>query len=59
MLLHFDILSFKNSSVQGTLLTGCFGRDQSTDLQIKIHVLLIYAKSLKNNFERVYFSVKV
>ena len=43
---------------QGAPLTGCFRRNQSIDLSIKMHVLLIYAKSLKNNFERVYFWVK-
>ena len=45
-------------SDQGTPLTGCFQRNQSIDLQIKMHFLLIYATSLKNNFERVHFSVK-
>ena len=56
--ISFDILSFKNSSDQGTFLTGCLRRSQLIDLQIKMHVLLFYAKLLKNNFERVHFSVK-
>ena len=44
------MLAFKSSSDQQTPLTGCFRRNQSLDLQIKMHVLLIYEKSLKNNF---------
>ena len=53
-----DILNFKTSSDQGTPLIGCFRRNHSIDLQIKMHFLLIYEKSLKNNFERVHFSEK-
>ena len=51
------MLAFKSSSDQQTPLTGCFRRNKSLDLQIKMHVLLIYEKSLKNNFERVHFLV--
>ena len=54
----FDILNFKNSSGQATPLAGCFRRNHSIDLQIKMHFLLIYAKSLKNNFEKDYSSVR-
>ena len=54
----FDILNFKNSSDRWKHLTCCFRRNQPIDLQIKMHFLLIYAKSLKNNFERIQFSVK-
>ena len=57
--MYFDILSFKNSSDQGKPLTDCFRGNQLIDLQIKMHVPLIYAQSVKNNFERVHFSVKV
>ena len=35
--ISFDISSFKNSLDQRTPLTGCFRRNQSIDLQIKIH----------------------
>ena len=51
------LLNFKNSSDQRTPLTCCFRKNQSIDLKIKMHFLLIYAKSLKSNFERVHFSV--
>ena len=54
----FDILNFKKISDKETLLAGCFRRNQSINLQIKMYFLLINAKSLKNNFERVHFSVK-
>ena len=37
-----DILSFRNSSDQRTPLIGCFRRNQSIDLQIEMHVWLIY-----------------
>ena len=47
-----------NSSGEGIPLTCWLRKNQSIDLQIKMHFLLIYAKSLKNNFERVHFSVK-
>ena len=53
--MYFDILSFKNSSDQGKPLTDCFRGNQLIDLQIKMHVPLIYAQSMKNNFERVHF----
>ena len=56
--ISFDIFNFKNSSDQGTPLTCCFWRNQLIDLQIKMHFLLIYTKSLKNKFERVHFSEK-
>ena len=51
LVISFDILNFKNSSNQGTPLTCCFRRNQSTDLQVKMQFLLIYAKSLKNNLK--------
>ena len=53
-----DILNFKTSSDQETPLTGCFRRNHSVDLQIKMHFLLIYEKSLENNFERIHFPEK-
>ena len=43
-----DILNFKTSSDQGTPPTGCFRRNHSVDLQIKMHFLLIYEMLLKN-----------
>ena len=36
----------------------CFQRHQTIDLKIKIHILVIYVKSLKNSFEKVNYSVK-
>ena len=52
LVFSFDILNFKNSSEQETPLTCCFWRNHLIALQIKMHFLLIYAKSLKNNFEK-------
>ena len=43
----FDISSFKNSSDHLSLAAS---EEQLIGLQIKMHILLIYAKSLKNNF---------
>ena len=47
-----------NSSGEGIPLTCWLRKNQSIDLQIKMHFLLIYAKSLKNNFEKDYSSVR-
>ena len=55
----FDILSFKNSSDQGTPPTGCFQKIQSIDLKNQNARSINACQVVENNFERVRFSVKI